>query len=94
MTKAISVAGLHKSFGTTHALDGLDLEVGAGEVHGFTAIGADVDGAQDRAGRRCDLDRHATAGEATALHVDCQVIALALLGDCGRTEAEAGADRH
>ncbi|MFJ7969141.1 ATP-binding cassette domain-containing protein [Streptomyces sp. NPDC096324] len=35
MTKAISVAGLHKSFGRTHALDGLDLEVEAGEVHGF-----------------------------------------------------------
>ncbi|MEV6191127.1 ABC transporter ATP-binding protein [Streptomyces sp. NPDC051920] len=35
MTKAISVAGLHKSFGKTHALDGLDLEVEAGEVHGF-----------------------------------------------------------
>ncbi|MFD7923286.1 ATP-binding cassette domain-containing protein [Streptomyces sp. NPDC059740] len=35
MTKAISVAGLHKSFGRTHALDGLDLTVEAGEVHGF-----------------------------------------------------------
>ncbi|MEU8432359.1 ABC transporter ATP-binding protein [Streptomyces sp. NPDC029216] len=35
MTKAISVAGLHKSFGRTHALDGLDLDVAAGEVHGF-----------------------------------------------------------
>ncbi|MET9697047.1 ABC transporter ATP-binding protein [Streptomyces sp. NPDC006529] len=35
MTKAISVAGLHKSFGRTHALDGLDLSVAAGEVHGF-----------------------------------------------------------
>ncbi|GAA3966905.1 ABC transporter ATP-binding protein [Streptomyces marokkonensis] len=35
MTKAISVSGLHKSFGRTHALDGLDLEVEAGEVHGF-----------------------------------------------------------
>ncbi|MFJ3667686.1 ATP-binding cassette domain-containing protein [Streptomyces sp. NPDC090106] len=35
MTTAISVSGLHKSFGTTHALDGLDLEVGTGEVHGF-----------------------------------------------------------
>ncbi|GGS56560.1 ABC transporter ATP-binding protein [Streptomyces griseoviridis] len=35
MTKAISVAGLHKSFGRTHALDGLDLEVETGEVHGF-----------------------------------------------------------
>ena len=35
MTKAITVSGLHKSFGRTHALDGLDLEVAAGEVHGF-----------------------------------------------------------
>ncbi|MEU6220612.1 ABC transporter ATP-binding protein [Streptomyces sp. NPDC047022] len=38
MTKAnlaIEVTGLHKSFGATHALDGLDLEVEAGEVHGF-----------------------------------------------------------
>ncbi|MFL4496068.1 ABC transporter ATP-binding protein [Streptomyces sp. VTCC 41912] len=32
---AIRVADLHKSFGRTHALDGLDLTVGAGEVHGF-----------------------------------------------------------
>ncbi|MEU0159211.1 ABC transporter ATP-binding protein [Streptomyces sp. NPDC006261] len=35
MKKAITVAGLHKSFGRTHALDGLDLSVDAGEVHGF-----------------------------------------------------------
>ncbi|MEW1562155.1 ABC transporter ATP-binding protein [Streptomyces sp. NPDC093509] len=35
MTKAISVSGLHKAFGRTHALEGLDLEVEAGEVHGF-----------------------------------------------------------
>ncbi|MFJ7996647.1 ATP-binding cassette domain-containing protein [Streptomyces sp. NPDC096310] len=35
MTKAISVADLHKSFGRTHALDGLDLTVETGEVHGF-----------------------------------------------------------
>ena len=38
MTKAnaaIEVSGLHKSFGTTHALAGLDLDVEAGEVHGF-----------------------------------------------------------
>src|ERR1051325_1850688 len=35
MTKAISVSGLHKSFGRTPALDGLDLEVESGEVHGF-----------------------------------------------------------
>ncbi|KAB2591429.1 ABC transporter ATP-binding protein [Streptomyces arboris] len=35
MKKAITVAGLHKSFGRTHALDGLDLSVDVGEVHGF-----------------------------------------------------------
>ncbi|MFD9211517.1 MULTISPECIES: ATP-binding cassette domain-containing protein [unclassified Streptomyces] len=35
MTKAISVAGLHKSFGRARALDGLDLAVETGEVHGF-----------------------------------------------------------
>jgi ABC-2 type transport system ATP-binding protein len=35
MTNAISVSGLHKSFGRTHALDGLDLTVSTGEVHGF-----------------------------------------------------------
>src|SRR5215813_11291151 len=32
---AIEVSGLHKWFGPTHALDGLDLTVSAGEVHGF-----------------------------------------------------------
>jgi ABC-2 type transport system ATP-binding protein len=31
----VSVAGLEKRFGSTQALDGLDLEVAAGEVHGF-----------------------------------------------------------
>ncbi len=35
MTAAIEVAGLTKSFGRTRALDGLDLTVAAGEVHGF-----------------------------------------------------------
>jgi len=35
MTTAILTAGLVKSFGRTRALDGLDLEVAAGEVHGF-----------------------------------------------------------
>ena len=32
---AISISGLVKTFGSTRALDGLDLEVVAGEVHGF-----------------------------------------------------------
>ncbi|WP_433007598.1 ABC transporter ATP-binding protein [Kribbella sp. CA-294648] len=35
MTSAIVVSGLHKSYGSTHALDGLDLEVATGQVHGF-----------------------------------------------------------
>jgi ABC-2 type transport system ATP-binding protein len=35
MTDAISVAGLVKTFGHTRALDGLDLVVRTGEVHGF-----------------------------------------------------------
>ncbi|MFF2653057.1 ATP-binding cassette domain-containing protein [Streptomyces sp. NPDC058045] len=33
--RALEVTGLHKAFGRTHALDGLDLTVEAGEVHGF-----------------------------------------------------------
>jgi ABC-2 type transport system ATP-binding protein len=32
---ALSVSGLVKTFGATRALDGLDLEVATGEVHGF-----------------------------------------------------------
>ncbi|SHN88217.1 ABC-2 type transport system ATP-binding protein [Geodermatophilus obscurus] len=35
MDTTISVSGLVKTFGATRALDGLDLEVRSGEVHGF-----------------------------------------------------------
>jgi ABC-2 type transport system ATP-binding protein len=35
MTPAITTARLSKTFGTTKALDALDLEVATGEVHGF-----------------------------------------------------------
>jgi ABC-2 type transport system ATP-binding protein len=35
MSEVISVTGLVKTFGPTRALDGLDLTVRAGEVHGF-----------------------------------------------------------
>ena len=31
----VRIEGLDKRFGTVQALDGLDLEVGRGEVHGF-----------------------------------------------------------
>jgi ABC-2 type transport system ATP-binding protein len=34
-TEAISITGLSKSFGSAKALDGLDLSVATGEVHGF-----------------------------------------------------------
>ena len=35
MSTAISISGLVKTFGPTRALDGLDLDVATGEVHGF-----------------------------------------------------------
>ena len=35
MIAAIEITGLRKTFGRTVALDGLDLEVRTGEVHGF-----------------------------------------------------------
>jgi ABC-type multidrug transport system, ATPase component len=35
MTNVIDVAGLTKTYGPTHALDGLDLVVDEGDVHGF-----------------------------------------------------------
>jgi polyether ionophore transport system ATP-binding protein len=35
MENTIAVSGLQKSFGSTRALDGLDLQVCTGEVHGF-----------------------------------------------------------
>jgi ABC-2 type transport system ATP-binding protein len=35
MTEAIRTEGLVKTFGSTRALDGLDLTVRVGEVHGF-----------------------------------------------------------
>ena len=35
MTTAIAACGLVKTFGPTRALDGLDLTVNTGEVHGY-----------------------------------------------------------
>lgn len=35
MTAVIQTTDLHKHYGRTHALDGLDLRVDAGQVHGF-----------------------------------------------------------
>lgn len=38
----ISVSGLVKTFGTTRALNGLDLTVASGEVHGYSARTAQI----------------------------------------------------
>ncbi|QKJ20724.1 ABC transporter ATP-binding protein [Microbacterium hominis] len=35
MTDVIRTSGLHKHYGRVHALDGLDLTVASGEIHGF-----------------------------------------------------------
>ena len=35
MTSPIEITGLRKTFGSTVALDGLDLTVAQGEIHGF-----------------------------------------------------------
>ena len=35
MTTVLKCSNLVKTFGSTRALDGLDLEVSAGEIHGF-----------------------------------------------------------
>jgi len=45
---AIGVAGLVKTFGSSRALDGLDLEVTAGEVHGL--LGPNGAGRRRRSG--------------------------------------------
>ncbi|KAA2258834.1 ABC transporter ATP-binding protein [Solihabitans fulvus] len=67
MTTAISVSGLHKSFGRTHALDGLDLTVSTGEVHGF--LGPNGAGKSTTIRVLLGLLR-ADAGEATLLDGD------------------------
>lgn len=40
MPNVIEVIGLHKSFGKFPALNGVDLTVAQGQVHGFLAAGA------------------------------------------------------
>jgi polyether ionophore transport system ATP-binding protein len=60
MTAAIEVSGLVKSFGHTRALDGLDLTVETGEVHGFLA----------HAWRRGDRSYRAVAGHSRSSRRD------------------------
>ncbi|HWL98520.1 MAG TPA: ABC transporter ATP-binding protein [Nocardioidaceae bacterium] len=67
MTTAISVSGLVKAFGQTRALDGLDLTVRTGEVHGF--LGPNGSGKSTTIRVLLGLLR-ADAGEATLLGGD------------------------
>src|ERR1700741_3375902 len=67
MTTAISVSGLVKTFGQTRALDGLDLTVRTGEVHGF--LGPNGSGKSTTIRVLLGLLR-ADAGEATLLGGD------------------------
>ncbi|WP_166022020.1 ABC transporter ATP-binding protein [Streptomyces chilikensis] len=64
---AIEVSGLRKSFGSTRALDGLDLSVRTGEVHGFLG----PNGAGKSTTLRVLLGLlHADAGAARVLGLD------------------------
>src|ERR687894_1341235 len=75
MTSAISVSGLVKTFGATRALDGLDLEVATGEVHGF--LGPNGSGKSTTIRVLLGLQR-ADAGEAVLLGGDPWHDAVAL----------------
>jgi ABC-2 type transport system ATP-binding protein len=75
MADAISVSGLVKTFGEVRALDGLDLAVAAGEVHGFLG----PNGAGKSTTIRILLGLyHADAGDARLLDGDPWADAVAL----------------
>jgi ABC-2 type transport system ATP-binding protein len=75
MVNAISVSGLVKNFGSVRALDGLDLSVAEGEVHGF--LGPNGAGKSTTIRVLLGLLR-ATAGEARLLGGDPWADAVAL----------------
>jgi ABC-2 type transport system ATP-binding protein len=75
MANAISVSGLVKTFGSVRALDGLDLSVAEGEVHGF--LGPNGAGKSTTIRVLLGLLR-ATAGEARLLGGDPWHDAVAL----------------
>ena len=47
MSAVVAVAGLVKRFGSTTALDGLDLDVEPGTIHGFLNLRKGIPSAQD-----------------------------------------------
>ncbi len=75
MEDAISISGLVKNFGSVRALDGLDLQVAEGEVHGF--LGPNGAGKSTTIRVLLGLLR-ATAGEARLLGGDPWTDAVAL----------------
>jgi ABC-2 type transport system ATP-binding protein len=75
MEDAISISGLVKNFGSVRALDGLDLRVAEGEVHGF--LGPNGAGKSTTIRVLLGLLR-ATAGEARMLGGDPWTDAVAL----------------
>jgi polyether ionophore transport system ATP-binding protein len=75
MANAISTSGLVKTFGSVRALDGLDLQVAEGEVHGF--LGPNGAGKSTTIRVLLGLLR-ATAGEARLLGGDPWADAVAL----------------
>jgi ABC-2 type transport system ATP-binding protein len=75
MEPALVASGLVKSFGSARALDGLDLEVATGEVHGF--LGPNGSGKSTTIRILLGLAR-ATSGEATVFGQDPWRDAVAL----------------
>jgi len=75
MGVAVSCVGLTKSFGSTRALDGLDLEVAHGEIHGF--LGPNGSGKTVTIRILLGLLRH-DGGEASVLGADPWHDAVAL----------------
>jgi ABC-2 type transport system ATP-binding protein len=74
MDSAIRAEGLVKTFGRTRALDGLDLEVRAGEVHGFLG----PNGAGKSTTLRVLLGMLRAEGVATVLEMDAWRDAVAI----------------
>lgn len=75
MTSVIHTSGLTKHYGRVHALDGLDLQVGPGQVHGF--LGPNGSGKSTTIRILLGLAR-ATGGEATVFGQDPWRDAVAL----------------
>ena len=86
MTSVISARGLQKRYGRTQALDGLDLDVTEGEVHGF--LGPNGAGKSTTIRVLLGLYR-ATAGRVRVLGIDPGAPEWANSGDAASEQALA-----